>query len=87
MKKVFIFLGGPMWKRKINLSMVPNDNAIVFDDLPKLTGREKSKGFKRRFSKEISNKYNYVVYITEFIENIEIIKNQYANIPVEVIEA
>ena len=84
MKQVFIILGEPMWRKKINFKF-PSEPTIVFDDLPNFKGRENSEGFKRRFNDKLRNEHNYIVYVTKYKDNIEIIKGQYPNIPVEVI--
>ena len=83
MKHVFIFIGDPATGKTVlgNLIM-KNENTIVIDELPNIKKLGPC-GLERRFSLQF---YDYVVYITNITENIELIKAHYPDTPVSVCE-
>ena len=83
MKHVFIFVGDPKTGKTILGNLIKHENTIVIDDLPNIKNLGKL-GFERRFP--LLHKYDYVIYITNIGDNINLIKKQYPDTPVSVCE-
>ena len=83
-KHVFIFTGGPMCGKTV-LTKHLTGNVIIQDDLPLLSNH--GEGYINHTFKKLE-KYNsdYIIFITSYKENIEIIKKYYPDIPVSVCE-
>ena len=81
-KHIFILVGPRMTGKTVLSNLIANaENVIIFDDVP-LLGDIRRENNRRRLDKERINKFEYAIYNTIYVENIEIIANHFKEIPV-----
>ena len=86
-KQVFLVVGFAKTGKTILGDLLNKRNTIVFDNIPKLKGRENLEGIRRRLDIETLGNvgYEYIVYITNLYENVDYITRKFLpNTPVSV---